>query len=101
MDAFKFWMAGEPMDHIVALPSGADGQAVEIMREAYKKVAKDPEFLRLVGSVMGHNITALTGQETGRLMLVATTVSKKARATLNKIRVEHGLPIGKAKKKKK
>ncbi len=101
MDAFKFWMAGEPMDHILALPPGGNAKAVEIMREAYKKVAKDPEFLRLVGAVMGHNLTALTGQETGRLMLVATTVTKKARATLNKIRVEHGLPIGKAKRLKK
>jgi tripartite-type tricarboxylate transporter receptor subunit TctC len=101
MDAFKFWMAGEPIDHILALPPGGNSKAVGIMREAYKKVAKDPEFLRLVGSVMGKNINPITGPETGRLILIATTVSKKARATLNKIRVEHGLPIGKAKKRKK
>jgi tripartite-type tricarboxylate transporter receptor subunit TctC len=92
--AFDFWMAGEPFDHILTLPPATDPKVVAIVREAFDKTTKDPEFWRLITAVMGPSIAPIPGPETKELMIKATTVTEAARQKLKAIRTEYKLPAG-------
>lgn len=92
--AFDFWMAGEPFDHILALPPGTNPKVVGIVRGAYEKMTKDPEFWKLVAAVMGPAITPISGPETKELMVKATSANEAARKKLKEIRTEYKLPAG-------
>jgi tripartite-type tricarboxylate transporter receptor subunit TctC len=94
VQAFTFWLANEPLDHIVALPPGTDPKKVEIVREAYAKATKDPEFVQLIATAMGDQIRAISGPEAKEFIIQATAISPETKAHLLKIRTEYGLPTG-------
>jgi tripartite-type tricarboxylate transporter receptor subunit TctC len=95
MRAFDFWLATEPLDHIVAYPPSTDPQAVKIVRDAYLKLGKDEEFLKLVEAVNGKLISPISGEETRKLMVDSTTVNQEDRKELTAIRAEYGINIDK------
>jgi tripartite-type tricarboxylate transporter receptor subunit TctC len=91
--AFDFWMGGEPLDHIMALPPGTNPEAVKIVREAYLSLSKDPEWLRQVEAINGSLIIPISGPETLQIMINATTTDERTQKALADIRNEYGLRI--------
>jgi tripartite-type tricarboxylate transporter receptor subunit TctC len=94
IQAFTFWLASEPLDHIVALPPGTDPQKVALIREAYAKASKDPEFVRRVAAAMGDQMRPISGPETKELIVAATAASPEDKAHMLTIRSQYGLPKG-------
>ena len=94
MQAFEFWLANEPLDHIVALPPETDPKLVAVVRDAWDKAVKDPDFASMLSQAMGPGIRAISGSETKDLIVKATAVTPEARKRLREIRIEHGLPTG-------
>jgi tripartite-type tricarboxylate transporter receptor subunit TctC len=95
MAGFEFWAAGkDAFDHLLALPPGANPAAVAVHRAAFAKMARDPDFRRLVSAVMGPSINEIPGPETRVLIVKATSATPEARNALMKIRADYGLPSG-------
>jgi tripartite-type tricarboxylate transporter receptor subunit TctC len=95
MQAFNFWLANEPLDHIVALPPATDPKKVALIRDAYAKASRDPEFLQLIAAAMGNQIRPISGEETKEIVIKSTAVGPEIMEHVLKIRAEYGLPTGK------
>lgn len=92
--AYRFWLGPSDLDKLVVLPPGTPGNIVKIYRDAYQKMAKDPEFQKVTTTFFGEGWVIRGGKETEALVVETTTASKEVKDFLRKMRKRHGLPEG-------
>jgi len=92
--AYRFWLGPSDLDKLVVLPPGTPDNIVRTYREAYQKMAKDPEFQKVTTTFFGDGWIIRGGKETEGMVVETTTASKEVKDFLRKMRKKHGLPEG-------
>jgi tripartite-type tricarboxylate transporter receptor subunit TctC len=74
---YSYWYALVLLDKWIALPPGTPKAIVATYREAFKKMAKDPEFLEK-GKKMSQDFEAQSGEDVERLLATLGKTSPEA-----------------------
>ncbi len=67
---------------------------MSVLRGAYQKMAKNPDFIKATTNLFGKGWYVRPGKETRELGREVTTVSKEVQEYLRNLRVQKGLPPG-------
>ncbi len=92
--AYKFWSGPDELDKVLFLPPGTPNNIVSVYRNAYLKMAKDPDFIKTTTRFFGKGWYVRPGKETEDLVREVTTVSKEVQEYLRNLRAQKGLPPG-------
>ncbi len=92
--AYRFWSLPSELDKIVYLPKGTPANIVKMYRDAYQKMAKDPEFKDATTKFFGEGWVIRDAKATEELTVVTTTTTKEVHDFLKKMRKSRGLPSG-------
>lgn len=93
-DAYLAWAGDRQVDKFIVAPEGTPDDIVAVVRDAFQKMSRDPEFISQANQWFGKGWHVRTGQETELLIRKVTTVSKEAWGVLRSFRKKYGLPTG-------
>jgi len=97
--AYQLWVGATEVDKFLVAPEGTPDEITQILRDAWNKMVVDPNFKKGAEKFYGQAWTARDAAKTLALAKEATDSSPEVSAFLRKIRLEHGLPVGKKKKR--
>jgi len=97
--AYLAWAGPGAVDKFLVAPQGTPDDIVRVLRDAFVKMGKDPEFKDQATKFFGAGWSIRPGEKTEALIREATTVSSETMGFLVKIRKKYGLPAGEPKKK--
>jgi tripartite-type tricarboxylate transporter receptor subunit TctC len=92
--AYQSWVGPSLIDKVLAAPQGTPEPIVKILREAFVKMAEDPEFKSQGNKFFGDVWRTMPGEEAEVMIRDATTVTKEVEDYLTYIRKKYGLPLG-------
>jgi len=95
--AYLVWEGPGAVDKFLVAPQGTPGDIVGMLREAFVKMAQDPEFKDQATKFFGAGWSIRPGEKAEALIREVTTVSPEAQSFLTKLRKKYGLPVGKPK----
>lgn len=91
-EAFKIWNGSGPLDKILSVPEGTPDSIVKALRDAYQKMAKDPEFKVQADKFFGEAWTLPPGERMEQVVRDSINVNPEAKELLRQIRKKYGLP---------
>ena len=92
--AYKFFAGPGDLDKPIFLPPRTPDKITLIVREAYLKLAKDPDFKKATTNFFGKGWAVRGAKETEALVLETTSPTSEVKEFLRKLRKKHGLPTG-------
>lgn len=92
--AYKFFAGPGDLDKPIFLPPRTPDNIASVVREAYLKLAKDPDFKKATTRFFGKGWVVRGAKETEDLVVETTSPSREVRDFLFKLRKKHGLPTG-------
>lgn len=92
--AYLTWVGPSLVDKILYAPPGTPDSIVKVLREAFVKMERDPEFKSQGDKFFGDVWDVRNGEETETLVQEALTVTKEVSDYLEYIRKKYGLPLG-------
>ena len=92
--AYKFFAGPGDLDKPIFLPPRTPDNITSVVREAYLKLAKDPDFEKATTRFFGKGWVVRGAKETEDLVVETTSPSREVRDFLFKLRKKHGLPTG-------
>lgn len=91
--AYNTWLDDQLVDKWFALPPGTPAEIVKVYRDAFSKVAKDPEFLARAEKEFGEDFSPMSGEELGRIAKALAATKDEDIQFLNNLRVKYKLPV--------
>ncbi len=92
--AYKFFAGPCDLDKPVFLPRRTPDNITRMVRGAYLKLAKDPDFKKATTRFFGEGWVVQGAKETEALVLETTSPSSEVKDSLRKLNKKHGLPTG-------
>jgi len=92
--AYQSWVGPSLIDKILAAPPGTPDSIVKVLREAFVKMADDPEFKSQGNKFFGEVWGVMPGEEAETMVREASTITKEVENYLTYIRKKYGLPLG-------
>lgn len=92
--AYKFFAGPGDLDKPIFLPPRTPDNITSMIREAYLKLAKDPDFKKATTKFFGKGWVVRGAEETEALVRETTSPSREVRDFLFKLRKKYGLPTG-------
>jgi len=90
--AFDFWTALNDIDKWYGLPPGTPQEIVNAYREAWAKVVKDPEFLRMGKLQFSDDFMPVLGTAQQDMIQKTAYPAKEITAYMDQLKAKHGLP---------
>ncbi len=89
---FDFWTALNDIDKWYALPPGTPKDVVDAYREAWAKMVKDPEFVRLGKLQFSADFEAVPGGKQQEMIQKTAYPAPEVTAFMDQLKQKHGLP---------
>lgn len=90
--AFEFWTALNDIDKWYALPPNTPPEIVKAYRDAWAKMVKDPEFIRLGKLQFSADFEPVTGERQQEMVNTTAYPEKDIPAYMEQMKSRHGLP---------
>lgn len=92
--AYEAWTGDSAVDKFLVAPTGTPDAILNVLRDAFVKMGKDPELADQATKFFGEGWSIMPGARTEALIKEVTTTPKEAAEFLAKIRKKYGLPTG-------
>jgi len=99
--AFEYWEGTSALDKFLILPQKAQDPVLKVHRAAFRKVAKDSEFLDQGRKSISSEFAVIPPEDQEKLALQVATADQGTMAFIDSIRVKQKLPSFLKKKKVK
>lgn len=96
--AFLYWRAISNVSKWAALPPGTPKDIADAYQEAFRKTAKDPEFIAK-GKAISEDVSAMSSESVTKTVQTLAALPPEAFTYLRETLVRQGLNIGKSKQK--
>jgi tripartite-type tricarboxylate transporter receptor subunit TctC len=90
--AFEFWSALNEIDKWYALPPGTPKEVVEAYREAWAKIVKDPEFIRMGKLQFSEDFEPIPGAKQQDMVEKTAYPVKDIVNYMEQLKAKYGLP---------
>ncbi len=90
--AFDFWTALNDIDKWYALPPGVPKEIVDAYRDAWAKMVKDPEFIRLGKLQFSEDFEPVPGQKQQDMVMKTAYPEREITAYMEQMKAKYGLP---------
>jgi tripartite-type tricarboxylate transporter receptor subunit TctC len=90
--AFEFWSALNEIDKWYALPPGTPKEVVEAYREAWAKIVKDPEFIRMGKLQFSEDFEPIPGAKQQDMVVKTAYPDKEIVNYMEQLKAKYGLP---------
>lgn len=91
-DTFLAWLQIQYIDKWFALPPGTPEPYVRAYREAFRKAAADPEFIKAARQQFGEDFQTTTANATTQLVHGMVKNGEKVNGHMRELRQKHGIP---------
>ena len=90
--AFEFWSALNDIDKWYALPPGTSKEVVEAYREAWAKIVKDPDFVRMGKLQFSEDFAPIPGAKQQEMVEKTAYPDKDVVNYMEQLKAKYGLP---------
>jgi putative tricarboxylic transport membrane protein len=90
--AFEFWSALNEIDKWYALPPGTPKDVVEAYRDAWAKIVKDPEFIRMGKLQFSEDFEPIPGAKQQDMVVKTAYPDKEVVNYMEQLKAKYGLP---------
>jgi len=95
--AFVGWTGSPDLDKFLVAPPGTPDSLVNLLREAFAKLMKDPEVDKEGDKFFGDGWKPITAARVEELIREQTSIPKDAKDFITKLRQKYNLPLGEKK----
>jgi len=90
--AYVAWVGPSHIDKWMALPPGTPKAIVDVYRDAFNRITKDPEFVKQGKMQLSIDLRAIPGEKVEEILKQVTDVSNEALEYSSRLRKKYGLP---------
>lgn len=95
--AYQAWAGAPELDKYLVAPEGTPDQLVNLLREAFTKVMKDPEVDKDGDKFFGDGWRAHSAEKIEAVVREHIAIPKEAKDYITKLRQKYNLPVGDSK----